>query len=1788
MATFVPADKTTTAAAAGGSGDRVRELFDQLDADGSNSLDKREVRKLAALLGEKLTSFMGLRTKKLDAAFAEMDVRKAGAVTFEEFRTWWVKTHPEDAPRAPAAAPLEPAPVPAPASSGEGESKTAVLAGARTAVPEGKLFDGIRKDFEKIRAALDRAGLSHIDAAVDFSSFLTHHEFTSLDQKKQAAVLQRLGNNLITVAGGGNNPGPKSLAGLSMKDDLVKQAAMNSIKSIVVRVDAENTQASTVGSKGYNFATVLLSDETIFITVNINKFASPDHGLAAKLLPAIPGLALQRSVRDANAALLKKSSFKTFEAKYGRALPVSFNCVPFESSPQFLALTAKDQFTKIERMVGCIDAALRAILKLAKDDPAFKEAFDKRVANLSFTYDPASTIKYKARNSTITVRWKAELQGSDLLAPTTLELTKNLDDSRGGLDNIKNVLEPALGIGVDEAELLAAAQAAEAAKRAAWYAKQKAEKEAAAEKMEKNRQKNIADHQARCAEEKRQRLQNMADSKALIEKRKEAHEAHLAQQAEKMEAAAERNAQRREEARAASAAKKVAQQQAREDWMKEAEKRKASYEARMADRAEKMKAGRERTAQRREEARAASAAKKIEQQKAKEERMKEVLARRQAKAAKEKEAEDRRVAAAERLQKQRDEARAVTEAKRAAFEQYQEEYAALCEKRKAARAASDENLAQKIAENMAKIAAQREVAKVEKLAAAARFAEYKAEREAQQERHSAQRAKVEAARAAGREEAAKKVEAARAARKKAREDRLAIHTKQREEAAAFRLAQQQRKKEALAAAASAREERLAAAAEAKALREAANAEEKAGRDAAAAAAKAAIAEARAKRAEERALKAEERATKSASAAEDAQIKAEELAASQAAALETADKEAAAAAKLEDEAIALGDGTAVFVEVRESSIASHTPSSSVEANSSEAVITTTGLHLDDMFRIQISDPPTEEECMAAEALHEANAYRVERAWRAMYTTVENATTEAELASQNTTPSKFGSAAQGQVELRREAFSRAGCVFENDCVNQFDYGVFKGTVFIKSAKDGDSAVPDTFGYCSTLYDLATHFPESLRCVYPDELRKVWTDEAFLDWATRLTAEMAEGALPNPPLTFEEPISWKPVSQTAGPKQGFWQYKNHVKENGLVRPIPAWTTDNLDMHPIWTMQVRKRCEQFYEQKKSLIRVCTNAIKEAHGIIWTQVSDINALEKPIEMARQNIEKEFAKAEKHQTQLEKLRADLEDGVLAKAEKEALIAPSEEAMKKATAAKAAAQDDKMANAALTKELAAEMKEKKKAVADAKNAKAGPEDMDAVMDAEASTKAKVAAAKAETKLIASRDKVANKMLNDAKAASRKVEAAMKSASQNVTRLTQNVENAERSLRKVMEKMERYKKTVRETYQKIATKRITIEENEAVLIAKQEEIKAHIAAVMAHIVDSREAEIQMIVEQHKNIRDAMLPALDGNLIRIQAIEKLRADRVKVHGEAELNRRVEQMARIVRIKEEENARRDEVNRDCVLCGKAVGNKNAAERHRKGAVWHHYHTGGKYEGKSWPGCPAVFNYYMAVYIAKTMDLGEGPPIPTFTTKEDVEHISCAAPMMDGSFWNSKYEKKTSLWKGHGKDSIALMEFYKDISMSPYSSWCWDFIGDFYDHQKLVKGGVERETGNGDGSKSMGAQFYATPWDPSTSQCSTPANPPGSRDIFEGGGEHVTHPRIGWERLHLQHKRPYVVNGKVGDRFMYLSMHHEWWGTVVPEELAKRCGCYGEGELPWDNWAMHAGGVRGRNIRGVKLYSNH
>ena len=65
----------------------VRQMFDELDEDGSGYLDRAEVEKAAGLLGSSLGVL--LDTKQQDMAFRAMDPDGDGEVTFEEFDQWW-------------------------------------------------------------------------------------------------------------------------------------------------------------------------------------------------------------------------------------------------------------------------------------------------------------------------------------------------------------------------------------------------------------------------------------------------------------------------------------------------------------------------------------------------------------------------------------------------------------------------------------------------------------------------------------------------------------------------------------------------------------------------------------------------------------------------------------------------------------------------------------------------------------------------------------------------------------------------------------------------------------------------------------------------------------------------------------------------------------------------------------------------------------------------------------------------------------------------------------------------------------------------------------------------------------------------------------------------------------------------------------------------------------------------------------------------------------------------------------------------------------------------------------------------------------------------------------------------------------------------------------------------------------------------------------------------------------------------------------------------------------------
>ena len=64
----------------------MRQLFREIDEDGSGTLDKPEVRQLVARLGKRLTDV------QLQRAMEEMDPDGSGDVDFEEFKEWWTES----------------------------------------------------------------------------------------------------------------------------------------------------------------------------------------------------------------------------------------------------------------------------------------------------------------------------------------------------------------------------------------------------------------------------------------------------------------------------------------------------------------------------------------------------------------------------------------------------------------------------------------------------------------------------------------------------------------------------------------------------------------------------------------------------------------------------------------------------------------------------------------------------------------------------------------------------------------------------------------------------------------------------------------------------------------------------------------------------------------------------------------------------------------------------------------------------------------------------------------------------------------------------------------------------------------------------------------------------------------------------------------------------------------------------------------------------------------------------------------------------------------------------------------------------------------------------------------------------------------------------------------------------------------------------------------------------------------------------------------------------------------
>ena len=920
----------------------------------------------------------------------------------------------------------------------------------------------------------------------------------------------------------------------------------------------------------------------------------------------------------------------------------------------------------------------------------------------------------------------------------------------------------------------------------------------------------------------------------------------------------------------------------------------------------------------------------------------------------------------------------------------------------------------------------------------------------------------------------------------------------------------------------------------------------------AAQAKVAAAESKAQRAQDRLNAAEEHAaaTSATLAESDANASAQE--ALHQIEEEERKTESAQVLQFEEETIETGD---VFMDGNDKE-STNGGAAAVAATSSTTSTSTFGFEA----KYLINEPVlmSDMEHMSIETKHQDNADRIAQQWADVAATEDAYLAQLRSAGAGEIISNGNETKDGEKNhyahgRQRILLKDGGCAFENDSAVTFDAGVYVGMMM--KAKYNEHGISghgyykyaDTFGYCQHFSQLAYHFPTSLETVYPKELKQIWTNDAFVDWATRMTADMTLEALPNPELTFCQPR----------PLQGLC-LKNQ-RENGFdpAESIPTYSQNNLRDHPVWKYQIRECCATVVNEMKQGIAQCERVMEEAYGIINKSIGDLEAQEKPKGLARGLIAKVIAGLEKDQLKYNKLFKEDQTAKEELKEWESAIVSSSAAFGEATATQEQEEQAKVDNAALVKALAVEIKEIKNALKTAKKAK---EDLTELNNDETEAKKRLDAAKLDTKTISNRLKEATKSFNDNKSAVKKAELTVDKLKK---KIEQNIPKLDK-LRIVpdgdFKKSNKPKGTIDKVFLKIAGIREIMEKNKAILLEEQQKIRDFITRIRIRITGSRDAEIALIVKQHTDVRDRLLADLDLQIARVEAIEKLRRDRVEIHGEKELNRRYQVIKKITQMKCDENDRRDQVNRDCTACGCAVGNKFKAIAHTKlrfsGPA--PTHPPGTFDQKAFDeeweknmgrlnwsqhdgrvDLAPIFNRLVELHKSNTLisklktdalkdqlssaapnlkDFKEqiiahntrmkwssqffdtnsngrgtaarnayiatcnyintakgtdrptepscsavrnwllnpnGNPCPKveFKTKEPVEHLLTEPPALDGSFWNSKIEKKTSLWKGHTADSIALLKYHADVSFSPYSGW-WDgFAGDFYDHGNLIEG---------------------------------------------------------------------------------------------------------------------------------------
>ena len=340
-------------------------------------------------------------------------------------------------------------------------------------IPDDPLFDQLRKTITKCQDVLDKTfGPGTITATIDVSELIASDAWADMDKK---TALVRLGNSLWQSVDANNGLSGWAVKGLPdkrrNKDNVsfIKEDILANVKTICIRVDLTNNVQELDAPKGY--VASLDSNTKVMTGVrNIDQIQRAEIGYAEKLKKPLSGIVMRAHALNAVTAL-RKTDIPNYIKNMALSPKSDIHCTirldDFINSDEFRSLAMKNQEEKVQRLKNCFVTLLKNIVSQSKKDSAFMECASTRVGSISIGYDPTSSIKYKARNTNTTVTWTAELIPSDEEGgegKMHLLITQNLSETRG-MSNVKEILEPALGLGVDENEVRRQAKEAEDAKR---------------------------------------------------------------------------------------------------------------------------------------------------------------------------------------------------------------------------------------------------------------------------------------------------------------------------------------------------------------------------------------------------------------------------------------------------------------------------------------------------------------------------------------------------------------------------------------------------------------------------------------------------------------------------------------------------------------------------------------------------------------------------------------------------------------------------------------------------------------------------------------------------------------------------------------------------------------------------------------------------------------------------------------------------------------------------------------------------------------------------------------------------------------------------------------------------------------------------------------------------------------------------------------------------------------------------------------------------------------------------